>query len=59
MLLHEYFQELLYNKHVHLDGSKLKQAGFQYNIPELKIEHLKEVCFYGNWMFPVLVLLTK
>lgn len=54
-------QELLYNKHVHLDGSKLKQTGFQYNIPELKIEHLKQMLedFLQMKLFPPCLLSTE
>ncbi|KAK6185056.1 hypothetical protein SNE40_007377 [Patella caerulea] len=36
-------QELLYNKHLYLDGSKIENLGFTYQYPELKIEYLKEV----------------
>ncbi|CAG2202379.1 unnamed protein product [Mytilus edulis] len=51
-------QELLYNKHVNLDGSKLKQTGFQYNIPELKTDHLKEMLedFLQMKLFPLSLL---
>ncbi|CAL1533091.1 unnamed protein product [Lymnaea stagnalis] len=36
-------QELLYNKHLFIDGSKIESTGFAYTIPKLEIGHLKEI----------------
>ncbi|XP_029644572.1 dTDP-glucose 4,6-dehydratase isoform X3 [Octopus sinensis] len=36
-------QELLYNKHLHLSGSKLESLGFSCQKPELTIDYMKEV----------------
>ena len=37
------FQELLYNKHLYLDGSKLEKTGFQLERPYIEIACLQEV----------------
>ncbi|XP_020601655.1 sterol-4-alpha-carboxylate 3-dehydrogenase, decarboxylating-like [Orbicella faveolata] len=36
-------QELLYDNHLCINGSKLEQSGFSYNYPELTVEGLREV----------------
>lgn len=36
-------QELLYNKHLHVDGSKIEKTGFKYEVPEVKVELLREI----------------
>lgn len=36
-------KELLANKHLHLDGSKLMRTGFKYTVPEVTVEKLEEV----------------
>lgn len=38
-------KELLSNKHLYLDGSKLLKTGFRYTVPEVTIEKLEEVSF--------------
>ena len=37
--------QLLYNKHLYLDGSKLEETGFQYERPYLEISSLQELSF--------------
>lgn len=36
-------QELLYNKHLHIDGSKIETLGFSYQEPRPTLELLREV----------------
>ncbi|PVD36434.1 hypothetical protein C0Q70_03418 [Pomacea canaliculata] len=36
-------QELLYNKHLHMDGTKIEQTGFHYSYPELQLQTLRQV----------------
>ncbi|KAJ1520859.1 hypothetical protein ONE63_003946 [Megalurothrips usitatus] len=36
-------QELLYNKHLYLDGSRLKNLGFSLEVPMLTAQHLLEI----------------
>ena len=36
-------QELLYNKHLHMDGTKIEQTGFSYQYPELHLPCLRQV----------------
>ena len=36
-------QELLYNKHLHVDGTKIEATGFQYEVPCVTLDLLKEV----------------
>ena len=36
-------QELLYHKHLHVDGSKIEASGFSYSQPKLTLELLQEV----------------
>ena len=36
-------QELLYNKHLYMDGQKLESIGFQLTKPQLTEELLREV----------------
>lgn len=36
-------QELLYDNHLCINGSKIEETGFRYNYPELRIEFLREV----------------
>ena len=36
-------QELLYNKHLHLDGGKLRTLGFDYRVPKPTLDTLREV----------------
>ena len=35
--------QLIYNKHLYLDGSKLEETGFQYERPYLEICNLQDV----------------
>lgn len=37
-------QELLYNKHLHIDGTKIENVGFVYEVPRLTVDLLREVC---------------
>ena len=39
-------QELLYHKHLHVDGSKILQTGFSYEQPRPTVDLLREVCFF-------------
>ena len=55
-----FLQELLYNNHLFMDGSKLEKTGFEYTYPRLTQELLQEVsaiamCGYkaqtwGGWV---------
>ena len=36
-------QELLYNKHLHVDGSRIEGTGFTYEVPQVSRELLWEV----------------
>lgn len=36
-------QELLYNKHLNIDGSKIEGTGFSYELPRVSLELLREV----------------
>lgn len=36
-------QELLYDNHLFVNGSKIEESGFSYNYPELTVEALREV----------------
>ncbi|CAH1788497.1 unnamed protein product [Owenia fusiformis] len=36
-------QELLYDKHIHMDGTKIESTGFCYDRPSLTIDSLKEI----------------
>ena len=36
-------QELLYNKHLYMDGTKIEQTGFTYHYPELHLTCLRQV----------------
>ncbi|KAK7497804.1 hypothetical protein BaRGS_00010938 [Batillaria attramentaria] len=36
-------QELLYNKHLHMDGTKIEQTGFSYSYPELRLTCLRQI----------------
>lgn len=47
-------QELLYNKHLHLDGSRLEALGFGYQKPELTIESMQDVLedYLHTGLFP-------
>lgn len=40
-----FFQELLYEKHLSLDGSKLEETGFKCEHKQPTTGNLKEVCF--------------
>lgn len=35
--------ELMYSKHLHLDGAKLKQLGFQLNVPQPTMKQIQEI----------------
>ena len=39
-------QELLYNKHLHVDGSKIESVGFIYEVPRPTLDLLREVCTF-------------
>lgn len=43
-------QELLYNKHLYLDNSKLLATGFQLSVPTLSKDKLREVMTSVNIM---------
>lgn len=51
-------QELLYNKHVHMDGSKLEKHGFTYQHPELQLAVLRQVLddYISMGLFPKCLL---
>lgn len=36
-------QELLYNRHLHVNGSKIEGTGFDYEVPQITVELLREV----------------
>ena len=36
-------QELLYNKHLHIDGSKIEATGFHYEVPHITNDLVREV----------------
>uniref|UniRef100_A0A2C9L0A8 NAD-dependent epimerase/dehydratase domain-containing protein n=1 Tax=Biomphalaria glabrata TaxID=6526 RepID=A0A2C9L0A8_BIOGL len=36
-------QELLYNKHLYVDGSKIESLGFTYHVPRLEVSSLKSI----------------
>ena len=36
-------QELLYNRHLHIDPTKIEGTGFKYEVPCVTVELLKEV----------------
>jgi nucleoside-diphosphate-sugar epimerase len=36
-------KELFANKHLHVDGTKIESTGFQYEVPEMTVELLKEI----------------
>lgn len=36
-------QELLYNKHLHINGTKVESLGFSYEVPRVTMELLREV----------------
>ncbi|XP_069102711.1 uncharacterized protein [Argopecten irradians] len=36
-------EELLYNKHLYLEGQKLSDTGFTYQIPAPRLDHLREM----------------
>lgn len=36
-------QELLYHKHLHVDGSRIEGTGFTYDVPQVSMELLREV----------------
>lgn len=36
-------QELLYNKHLYMDGSKMEQIGFSYTFPQLRLASLRQI----------------
>jgi hypothetical protein len=38
-------QELLYNKHLYLDPSKLENTGFLWQVPQISRDKLQEVSF--------------
>ena len=37
-------KELLYNKHLSVNGRKIEMTGFHYDVPEVNVKLLKEVC---------------
>lgn len=47
-------QELLYNKHLRVDGAKLEGTGFRYEVPEVTPSLLREVVddFVSRGLFP-------
>lgn len=47
-------QELLYDNHLSINGSKLEETGFKYNFPELTVDALREVSSYLFGNIPVL-----
>ena len=51
-------KELLYNNSLSIDGSKIEQTGFQYQVPRMTKELLIEVIkgFQDNKLFPPAVI---
>ncbi|OWF49963.1 dTDP-D-glucose 4,6-dehydratase-like isoform X2 [Mizuhopecten yessoensis] len=51
-------EELLYNKHLYLDGKKLLETGFIYQIPAPRLEHLREMLedYISLGLFPKTLL---
>lgn len=47
-------QELLYNRHLHIDGAKIEGTGFKCEVPEVTVELLREVVedFVKCGLFP-------
>ncbi|XP_003388585.1 PREDICTED: uncharacterized protein LOC100639369 [Amphimedon queenslandica] len=47
-------KELLYNKHLHINGSKLEKTGFTFEHPKMTAEGLKQVVddYVGSGLFP-------
>lgn len=43
-------QELLYDNHLCINGSKLEQSGFSYKYPELTVEALREVSVFCSFL---------
>ncbi|MCL4117070.1 UNVERIFIED_CONTAM: hypothetical protein GTU68_066298 [Idotea baltica] len=43
--------EALHNKHINLDGSKLRREGFQFNFPKITIQNLIEVRLCGSHLW--------
>lgn len=37
-------QELLYNRHLHIDGTKIENVGFIYEVGRPTLDLLREVC---------------
>ena len=42
-------QELLYNKHLHVDGSRIEGTGFAYEVPQVTRELLSKVSNKNEW----------
>lgn len=45
-------QELLYNKHLHINGTKIENVGFVYDVPRPTLDLLREVslCREHVWL---------
>ena len=41
-------QELLYNKHLHIDGTRVTETGFVYHKPRLELDSLQQVSFTSH-----------
>lgn len=53
-------EELLYHKHLHLDGNKLKSTGYILKYPTLSIDRIKEIIddFANQGIFPQSLVLN-
>ena len=40
---HTHTQELLYNRHLHVNGTKIESTGFSYAVAKISVELLREV----------------
>ena len=45
-----FYQELLYDNHLCIDGSKLEESGFSYNYPELTVEAVREASILSSFL---------
>lgn len=44
------YQELLYDNHLCINGSKLEESGFSYNYPELTVEALRQASVLSSFL---------
>ena len=45
-----FYQELLYDNHLCINGSKLEESGFSYSYPELTVEALREASVLSSFL---------